>query len=286
MIVNYYPGGSVDKIGTPLRYTGSFFVKIDENNQDNWECHLLTSGTLTTEKSVDVDIFLVGGGGGGSGGPQYSQSAIQVQYGWGGAGGYTSTQQNCSLLRNVNYAVTIGEGGTAGAYPNGQGGTGEATSIISDNSSMNFEVFGGGGGGSSNSANGKAVGGRTGGMGASMTMVDGERFWSSAGGGSPAFNVVENFPNEYSKDAKVSAFWEDGASPYAGGGAGGGIIFGGRSGLQTGNIGGEGGGGTSCHDGMPNTGGGGGGGYSDGAGYTAGNGGSGIIIIRNHRSAT
>lgn len=286
MIVNYYPGGTINRLGAPVKYTGSFFVKIDENNQDNWECHLLTNGTLTVTKDVDVDIFLVGGGGGG--GSNVTGSASAPTLASGGGGGRTHTESNVKLARNATYTVTIGAGGAKGSDVGSEGEAGGATSLVGG--TINLSVAGGGGGGGT-----RASGGRAGGIGGYSYYTDGHlTFTRGAEGGRPAVNVSETYPNSFSLDEKVSAFWEDGATPYAGGGAGGGYIngagfnSGGSEAGPCGNYGGEGGGGASCHDGMPNTGGGGGGAYSRGAYISedmrAGNGGSGIVIIRNHRT--
>ena len=287
MIVNYYPGGTINRLGAPVKYTGTFFVKIDESNQSNWECHLLTNGTLTVTKDVDVDIFLVGGGGGG--GSNITGSASNPHWPSGGGGGRTHTESNVQLARNATYTATIGAGGAKGSDVGSEGESGGATALVGG--TINLSVAGGGGGGGT-----RASGGRAGGIGGYRFFNAGDlQSTQGAEGGRPAVNVSETYPNSFSLDEKVSAFWEDGATPYAGGGAGGGYIDGsgfnssiGSVGGPVGNYGGEGGGGASCHDGLPNTGGGGGGAYSRGTNVSeylrAGNGGSGIIIIRNHRT--
>jgi hypothetical protein len=304
MIVNYYPGGSVDKIGTPLRYTGSFFVKIDENNQDNWECHLLTSGTLTTEKSVDVDIFLVGGGGGGGGGVTY-----QYIGGGGGGSGYTFSTTDetnaVTLHRGTQYSAVIGAGGTPGTNANGgssmraegtPGGSGGSTTFSAlVTGGFSYSASGGqGGGGGVKPASDTGV--PSGGGGGSGERVGGKGCYYEPGSEVSTHHVAgRGSPNvkyatyEPIVEELVYYFHEEGQDCCAGGGAGG-CGYGSSAAYAGIAYGGIGGGGASGQSGVPYTGsgGGGGGGYVGGVGMnlSPGAGASGVIIIRNHRSAT
>ena len=74
---------------------------------------LLTSGNLTCEKDLQVDVFVVGGGGGGG-----------KEHPSGGGGGYTNTCSKMVITKNQSYHITIGAGGASGV-------AGESTSALS-----------------------------------------------------------------------------------------------------------------------------------------------------------
>ena len=96
-ISNNYSCANSSAGSSPLfEYTGN--CQIVETD-DGWKIKYLTSGDLTLNVSLSVDLFLVGGGGGGSGG--------------GGGGGYTQTYPNQKISSGV-YQIEIGAGGAAG----------------------------------------------------------------------------------------------------------------------------------------------------------------------------
>ena len=83
-------------------YTGEHEV-IDDGN-GNWRIRLLTSGTLTFDKTTAIDAFLVGGGGGGG-------TPTEKPYsGGGGGGGYTTTVKNITA---TTAEIVVGDGGAA-----------------------------------------------------------------------------------------------------------------------------------------------------------------------------
>ena len=71
-----------------LTYNGKCEVTCEN---ENWKVKFLTSGSLTTTASLNVDVFLVGGGG----------------------GGYTKTVKNITLQPNT-YKIDVGAGGGGG----------------------------------------------------------------------------------------------------------------------------------------------------------------------------
>ena len=85
-----------------LTYNGKCEVTCEN---ENWKVKFLTSGTLTTTVSLNIDVFLVGGGGGG-----YTTS---YSVGGAGGGGYTKTVKNITLQPNT-YKIDIGVGGGGG----------------------------------------------------------------------------------------------------------------------------------------------------------------------------
>lgn len=254
-------------------YTGSFEIVNDAGeaisaSQGNWNIRLLTSGNLSFQDlrnaASGIDIFLVGGGGGGSAvgsNPVYSHPAY---YGSAGGGsGYTATQSGVSVSTGTSYAATIGAGGEVHA-------DGGASSITIGGSTYSAN---GGKCSTYNAAGGD--GGSGGGGGGDNKPADGGTDGSNGGNGLDLYSqVMEN--GGKGQGTTTRAFGESTGVLYAnGGGAGGGYNANtGRSITQS-DTGGD----------TPNTGNGGkGGGYRE-AGGTATGGGSGIIIIRNHRTA-
>ena len=169
-------------------------------------------------KDVRTDIFLVGGGGAGSN----ARSSGNSYYGGnGGGGGRTNTQSNILLRRARTYTVQIGDGGVYTATAIQDDGKGGTTSFA-DGVSISYTASGGEYGGINEGGyfTTSVKGGRSGGYGCYHYVEDGTDKYKNAQPGSPRKN--ETFPNEYSLDGNVNAFWEVGAAPYAGGGAGGG----------------------------------------------------------------
>ncbi|MBR7041975.1 MAG: hypothetical protein IKI04_00580 [Bacilli bacterium] len=244
-----------------LTYTGNCSMSGDATG---WKAKLLNNGTLSVNKALNIDAFLVGGGGGG-GGP--SGNAICG----GGGGGYTNSVANLSLELNTDYAITIGAGGAGGTSGSNNGKTGGTTSAFGSTAA-------GGTGGTNPS--GQAVGGNGGSGGGGATGTSGGYGGSNGGSGSPNGGTGQG--------TSTREFWtidqSTSATMYAGGGGCGGYASGGAGGEGGGGAGkgqGSQAGGTGTFYGYPgtaNTGGGGGSGYTGG-----GAGGTGVVVIRNKR---
>lgn len=279
-----------------LTYTGQYKIvddsgtEITSTTSNNWNIRLLTSGTLTftdLRGTTSIDVFLVGGGGGGAGIGAYPYSnqgswSGYYFYGNGGGGaGHTKTVKSIAADINTAYAVTIGSGGAAGAAGK-NGSDGGASSIAIGTTTYS-------------AAGGKAADGRDGGNGGSgggagaLSSQTESPYCGGAGGTDGGDGVTPTVPT-YCQGSSIGsggtgqgtttrAFGDINGVLYAtgGGGAGG---FHTSSGVHgtTGAGGGN----------NPNTGDGGIGGGNNAtyAGYQAPTaGGSGVIIIRNHRTA-
>ena len=224
-------------------YTGSSQL-IDDGN-GNWRIKFLTSGMLTLNDSLELDIFLVGGG---------SSSDFIT----GGTGGQTLTK-----TRNIaagTYEIVIGNGGAEvknsdGYYSSRRGENTTAFGITAEGGSL-------GGGTGSGGGCGNSAGSGYGGAGGS----DG-----NAGGPTTGGNTCT--VGRRGQGYTTREFSEPDGKLYAGGGGG--------YGASGSGAGGSGGGGNSGVRGEANTGGGGGAVYS--THYRTVAGGSGIVIIRNSR---
>ena len=232
-------------------YTGDC-TTIDDGD-GNWRIKFLTDGEFTSTLNILIDAFLVGGGGGGAsniGGSMYGNS------GGGGGGGYTSNTVT-QLIANQTYEITIGEGGAE----NVNGGDTIAFGSYAHGGFTGFQTVAGGAGGS--------CGGGGAGVGNTNGCEDGKSGTDNSG---------------TSQGTSTREFGESTGTLYSGGGGGGGGD--GYSGGKGGAGGGADGGISYSSNGANadnNTGGGGGGGaYRTGKG---GSGGSGIVVIRNSRSA-
>lgn len=140
-------------------YTGDYEIVNDDDTtytvgNKNWKIRLLSSGTLTMDTAVQVDVFIVGGGGGGA--PSYNSS----EGGSGGGGGYTKTLNTYGISANMEYEITIGAGGA-------QKNTGTASSAFG------ITANGGKGGVQSTGGNGGCGGGAGGQSGDSANGVRG-----------------------------------------------------------------------------------------------------------------
>ena len=255
-------------------YTGRYSVATDSGG---WYIKFLSSGTLTMKACMRVDLSLVGGGGGGGGG----RADAGACYGaGGGSAGYVKNYNNVTL-QNVSYSITVGAGGSGGAYASG-GGAGGTTRFGSYTASggnagivCHAAGSGGSGGGSAgNNSSGYQTGGTGGSNGANGSASIG------CGGGTGQGSTTRGFAS--------SAF-----PIYSGGGGGGALVYNvGPYVAQTAGTGGSGGGargggrdtGQNGSSAAANTGSGGGGGgcWYGGAGV-GGNGGSGIALMRNKR---
>ena len=224
-------------------YTGESEVVYDK--REGWKIKFLTSGMLTLNDSLELDIFLVGGG---------SSSDFIT----GGTGGQTLTK-----TRNIvagTYEIVIGNGGAEvknsdGYYSSRRGENTTAFGITAEGGSL-------GGGTGSGGGCGNSAGSGYGGAGGS----DG-----NAGGPTTGGNTCT--VGRRGQGYTTREFGEPDGKLYAGGGGGFGVSGSG--------AGGAGGGGNSGSRGEPNTGGGGGAVYSNY--YRTVAGGSGIVIIRNSR---
>ena len=220
----------VPVLGKDFTWSGSdgTCLVIDDGG-GNWRIKFLSSGTFTPLKAMTIDAFLVGGGGGG-------QSP-------GGGGGYTTTAKSIALTANVDYTITVGAGGAAGAIftPGTDGGNSEA---------FGYSAAGG------QRANSNTQGGNGGSGGGSSVQGHGSNGGSDGGNGSGKTPGI-------GQGTTTREFGESTGDLYSGGGGG-----------KAEGLGGAGGGGNYNEDGEANTGGGGGG---------SGSGGSGIVIIRKHK---
>ena len=221
-------------------YSGDYSYNRIGDSQ-NWDLKILTSGVLTFTKfnnaANGLEVFLAGGGGGGGNG-----------YGTGGGGGgYTTNTVVDSPEENVQYFITIGEGGTVSV--NGGATKAFGASALGGLSTAGYS---GGSGGS---------GGGAGGYGDTTANKSGG---SNGNNGSTANRGVGG-----TGQGTTTHPFNDSRYPlYCGGGGGT------DAGTYAHGSGGEGGGGAGTVNATPNTGGGGG---------SSGAGGSGIVIIRNKR---
>ena len=141
MIISCFPlgyggqgGGDTPTPSGPFSFTGEYLY-IDDGDGD-WRVKFLSSGTLTPNENLTVDIFAVGGGSGGRSGkytygPVY-YNGVEVGYtyehhsGGGGAGGYTATVTDKVLQAGHTYQVVVGQGGKV----NQDGGESSLGSLI------------------------------------------------------------------------------------------------------------------------------------------------------------
>ena len=86
---------------------------IDEGG-GNWHVNFTSNGTLTLNKALVADLYLLGGGQSGGARDQWSSgSTTFVAGGKGGQGGFISMPTGVVLLPG-SYTVTIGNGGSMG----------------------------------------------------------------------------------------------------------------------------------------------------------------------------
>lgn len=250
-------GGTVTQVGNDYIHTFS------------------SSGTFTSDISVDAQVLVVAGGGGGA----------AFYHGGGGGGGGVLYNAAFSITAQA-YSVTVGAGGAGGS---GSGGTGTngSNSVFSSltaiggghgaNNGGAATVGGAGGGGSYYSTAGAAGTSGQGYAGGTASQA-GSCYGAGGGGGAGAVGGGGSGSNGGAGGAGITNTISGGSVYYGGGG--GGSVDG--SACIGGGAGGAGGGGAGSNanggNGTANTGGGGGAGERDGS--TGGNGGSGIVIIR------
>lgn len=224
-----------------FEYSGnSTAMRVDYDNR-NWEFDLLESGSLkllSPFNEILVDIFLVGGGCGGDGTH-------------GGCGGETLTVPGVLLLKDDEYIVCIGDGGSGGDPTSVSGGDTVAFGHTAKGGTITKGGSGGGGWGYTHCGDGGSDG------------DDGES------GIDARDDYSAHEPGGKGQGRPTRAFGEPEGRLCSGGGG----AFSAVSGAEQGS-GGAGGGGDAREPGIDNLGGG-GGGLADG--------GCGLIIIRNHR---
>jgi len=227
-----------------LTYNGKCEVTCEN---ENWKVKFLTSGTLTTTVSLNVDVFLVGGGGGG-----YTTS---YSVGGAGGGGYTKTVKNITLQPNT-YKIDVGAGG-------GGGQNGKSSTVKLNNAIINdLSAEGGKTGTIASGCCGNCSWGGAGGNygGGWSDCNQGTPFYPSTFGGGQGSTTCEFGEGTTTK-------CNAGVKQYSGGGCCG-CCF----------TPSAGGGACSGGSGQANTGGGGGAYY-----LNVGSGGSGIVIFRDKR---
>lgn len=238
-------------------YTGTY--EFIDDGGGNWRIKFLSSGVFTPLKDMTIDVFLVGAGGGGSGRGDGSTD-WPILSGASGGGGYTTTVKLVTLTKNVEYTITIGEGGAPYYSSTNTRGAGTA----GGNTSAFGTTVEGGKAGNTSTGGGGGNGGSGGSYGGAEPGSDG------ADGGSTSTSLIGG----KGQGTTTREFRESSGDLYSGGGAS-------TASRSTTGTGADGGGGDVNDNGTPNTGGGGGSPISKGVGY----GGSGIVIIRKHKEA-
>lgn len=223
MAITVYPAPSAGKIEYMVRF----------NSTQSWVC---PAGVTS------IEAWVASGGGGGGAGTQC------------GGGGGSVNYNSFTVVPGRTYTMTVGAGGTGGAFGgNNPGNNGSASSIYDTVAMANLINVSNNGAGNTN-----------GGMATFM-----------GGAGGQGWN--NNFSGSiHGREGAVGFF-------NLGGGGGGGIA--GTGGNANGAVGQHGAGRSYGNAGSgdsanPNTGGGGGGGGFNGTYFAGGNGGSGTIIIR------
>ena len=241
-------GGAGGKKPPEISYTGTYALLDDGDG--NWRIRFLTSGTLKfTKHTITIDVFCVGGGGAGSASATYCSS---------GAGGKTALG-TVTAVQSTEYNIIVG----AGAISSGLGGTSSAFGISAVGGSSGSGTTGGSGG--------------TGGSATSAANANGA---SNGSNGNESGGTVG-----IGQGTTTREFHEATGVLYAGSG-------GACRSSATEAVGGDGGGGTggkngilSPAPGMANSGGGGGAQVASSGIGGGKSGGSGVVILRNHRTA-
>lgn len=237
------------------KYTYNGSLHYTDEGSGNWHVKFTTGGTLTIEKAMTIDVFLVGGGYGGDAGT----GGYRCYGGNGGRGGNIYTVYNRKIPAGT-YAIEIGSGGSSGS-------AGSATNAFSLSSSSGTAGAAGGIGASIAGTDSGAItystAGSNGVYAFGTSAIDGVMY-AAGGGGAACVNTkfvwTKNFGGVSQPGGTTGG--GHGADAQADGSA------------ATNNTGSGGGGG-----GADASGNGGGGAHS----YSGGYGGSGVIIIRNAR---
>ena len=237
------------------KYTYNGSLQYTDEGSGNWHVKFTTGGTLTIEKAMTIDVFLVGGGYGGEAGT----GGYRCYGGDGGQGGNVHTVYKHKVTAGT-YTITIGSGGSSGS-------SGSATSAFSLSSASGTAGAAGGIGASIAGENPASIilstAGSNGVYAFGTSDIDGVMY-AAGGGGAACVNTTFTWSRNF------------GGVAQPGGTTGGGYgadtqAVGGNATNNTGSGGGGGGADASAN--------GGGGAF----GFLGGNGGSGVIIIRNAR---
>jgi hypothetical protein len=182
-VARVYNGTDWNQISNiPFGATGGTITTYSSGG-NNYKVHTFTSsGTFTSLGVGPVDVLIVAGGGGGG-----TCNTSEQGGGGGGAGGFITSSgtsgRNTSAISSPtvqpqSYTVTVGSGGTGGAFAEDQPGT----------QGGNSSVFGitaiGGGGGGGNSTEGQSGGSGGGGKesnGVGRSGTAGQGFEGGAG---------------------------------------------------------------------------------------------------------
>lgn len=97
-------------------YTGDYHI-VNEGTPD-WKIYFTSSGTFTPASNIAVQVQAIGGGSGGNSGNAKNPRV--------GGGGGNSMVNEIILEAGIEYPLTIGAGGTGGAY-RGAGASGGTT---------------------------------------------------------------------------------------------------------------------------------------------------------------
>lgn len=230
-----------------LEFSFSGAYSFLDDGDGNYRYRFLSSGILTVSRRVEIDAFLVGGGAGGR---------RSTNYGGGGGGGLTLTCPAITLRRGTNYQIVVAATQTAEATAGNATSAFGCTANGGGIATAGVGGSGGSGGGSGGLDYQRGKGGTDGGNGAGPI----------AGAGQGSTTREFGLPSE--------ALYAGGGGGYdkAGGAGGGGNGYS-YSGTSVESMSAE------------NNTGGGAGGASSGAQLKYGYGGSGIVVIRNHRTA-
>lgn len=237
------------------KYTYNGSLHYTDEGSGNWHVKFTTGGTLTIEKAMTIDVFLVGGGYGGDAGT----GGYRCYGGNGGRGGNIYTVYNRKIPAGT-YAIEIGSGGSSGS-------AGSATNAFSLSSSSGTAGAAGGIGASIAGTDSGAItystAGSNGVYAFDTSAIDGVMY-AAGGGGAACVNTKFVWTKDFGGVSQPGGTTGGGygAEAQADGSA------------ATNNTGSGGGGG-----GADASGNGGGGAHS----YSGGYGGSGVIIIRNAR---
>jgi len=234
------------KVGSSPIFTYNGNCSLINDNNGNWRIKFTSTGTLTVNGPMNIDIFVVGGGGGNAGG-----------------GGYTNTYTNVFLSLGSSHYVNIGNGGASGSA-GGKSYFSNSSTYYANGGNAGVGGSGGSGGGRTTSETvctdmwwNSQTGASCNAWGTNYTYGTGGSYGNSGGngGGSGQGRTTCEFSQGSTSGCNSNVV------AYGGGGS-------------TSSSGSAGGGGASGVSGTTNTGGGGG---ANAAG------GSGIVIIRNKR---
>ena len=188
-------GGSIG--GFPqFTYTGDYTL-LDDGDK-NWRIKLLTSGTLTFEKSPGtIDVFLVGGGAGG--GPSTTNiNQYVTTKGAGGGGGRTKTVKNILVEKGEPYTITVGAGGAISTDGGVSSAFGNSVTVATAGGAWNGGNGGSGGGAGCNNGKSHANAGGTDGNNGADDASDSANYKGGTGQGTTTKEFGESNGDLYS----------------------------------------------------------------------------------------